>query len=108
MNQTLCPHCGKGIAILKAAPAVEPKGVQAPTVQPDDNWLDEEPTTSKPAPRQAPSEQKVNLKLIRCNRCGEENLCWQESKNGKFYLCRTRMNGDTVIPLRKEFHQCSR
>ena len=53
-----------------------------------------------------PVETDGELKLVMCNRCGEENLCWQKSKNDKFYLCRTRMEGDKLVPLRKEFHQC--
>jgi ssDNA-binding Zn-finger/Zn-ribbon topoisomerase 1 len=62
----------------------------------------------KPQPSStAATKPKAALKLVKCNRCGEEGLCWQESKNGKFYLCRTRReaNGE-IVPLRKEFHQC--
>lgn len=79
MNTTNCPHCGGSLAILKA---------------------------TDPPEQKKPTEPKSELKLVKCNRCGEENLCWQESKNGKFYLCRTRTDGGRVIPLRKEFHVC--
>ena len=53
-----------------------------------------------------PVQTDGDLKLVKCNRCGEENLCWQKSKNDKFYLCRTRIEGGKIVALRKEFHQC--
>jgi ribosomal protein S27E len=80
MSAVACPHCGGSLAILKAANQPEPK---------------------------KPTEAKADLKLVTCNRCGEENLCWQESKNGKFYLCKARIEDGRVIPLRKEFHVCN-
>jgi len=83
MNTSSCPHCGQAIQLMK--------GVAVPTEAP----------VSAPKP-------KAELKLVRCNRCGEEELCWQESKSGRFYLCRTRLDqGGSVIPLRKEFHVCN-
>lgn len=81
MSAVACPHCGGSLAILKAANPPEPKN---------------------------PTEPKTELKLVTCARCGEGNLCWQESKNKKFYLCKTRIDGGLVIPLRKEFHKCQR
>lgn len=81
-----CPHCGKPIAIVKAAES-------APAIP--ERFPNEE---AKSAPQ---------LKLVTCNRCGQGDLCWQESKNGKFYLCKARVeSGGKVIPLRKEFHVC--
>jgi len=91
---TNCPHCGGAVAIMKAP------------ITPAQPSLD---TTTKPPQTQpAQKAQAAPLKLVTCNRCDEENLCWQESKNGKFYLCKTG-KGPTgeIIPLRKEFHQCS-
>jgi hypothetical protein len=82
MNASSCPHCGQPIQLMK--------GVAVPSAKP----------VAAPQPR-------AELKLVRCNRCGDENLCWQESKNGKFYLCKTRREDGRVIPLRKEFHVCN-
>ena len=79
-----CPHCN--LPILLTKPPVE--------------------QLQKPAPATAATTAEVNL--VKCNRCGEENLCWQKSKSGKFYLCRTRIEAGKSVPLRKEFHQCSR
>jgi hypothetical protein len=85
MNTSSCPHCGQAIQLMKAVAASIPK---------------------PPAPAPA-SKPKADVKLVRCNRCGEENLCWQESKSGKFYLCKARLEGGSVVPLRKEFHVCN-
>ena len=80
MSTAACPHCGGSLAILKAA---------------------------NPAEQERPNERpNTELKLVTCNRCGEENLCWQESRSGKFYLAHTRIENGRAIPLRKEFHQC--
>jgi hypothetical protein len=85
-----CPHCGKPVSIAKmpmcATSATEPR-----ITQPENN--------GKP--------QTNGLKLVKCNRCGDGNLCWQESKNGKFYLCKARIDANgSAVPLRKEFHVC--
>jgi formylmethanofuran dehydrogenase subunit E len=86
MSTSSCPHCGQAIQLMKGVAVPTPKPVAAPVFAP------------KP---------KDELSLVRCNRCGEENLCWQTGKSGKFYLCKTRTEGGSVIPLRKEFHVCN-
>jgi hypothetical protein len=82
-----CPHCGKGLNLVKApeTPAMQTK-------------------PSEPAPKKVPAGP---LKLVKCNRCGADDLCWQESKSGKFYLCKTMKDASgQLVALRKEFHQC--
>jgi hypothetical protein len=84
MSTSNCPHCGEPILLMKSVAAPPPKPPAPPVPKHDGE-----------------------LKLVKCNRCGEGNLCWQESKNGKFYLARTQMTADGPIPLRKEFHTFS-
>jgi hypothetical protein len=87
MNTSSCPHCGQPIQLMKGVAVPTPKPVAAPVLG---------------------SNAKTDLNLVRCNRCGEEALCWQTGKSGKFYLCKTRLDEDgSVIPLRKEFHVCN-
>lgn len=92
-THTICPHCGKPLSIVRAP-------VTTGLTQATAGFATSTPQTQ-------PEQKTQGPKLVTCNRCGEENLCWQESKNGKFYLCRIRKdpNGQ-VIPLRKEFHTC--
>jgi hypothetical protein len=78
-----CPHCGKGLSLVKAEPKVSNQDVLAP-----DNLVD-------------PG------KLVTCNRCGECNLAWAKSKKGSFYLCRTEKDEcGAIFALRREFHKC--
>lgn len=105
MSTSTCPHCGQAILLMKSA-SLTPR-TPAPKPAPDPDWdsLGEEPRTAPAKP--AAEKTNVELKLVRCNRCGEENLCWQKSKNDKFYLCRAQKNADgTLSALRKEFHKC--
>jgi hypothetical protein len=87
MSTSSCPHCGQAIQLMK--------GLAVPTAK----------AAAAPASGPKPSAE---LKLVRCNRCGEDDLCWQTGKSGKFYLCKTRLDeSGSVIPLRKEFHVCN-
>lgn len=79
-----CPNCGCGLNVTKAS------------------------STTTDAPAQPPVEKpQRDLKLAKCNRCGETDLCWQASMGGNYYLCKTRKEGDRIVPLRKEFHVCT-
>ena len=82
-----CPHCGEELSIAVTKP-----------LQSRFKGTEPRPPVARDAPQ---------LKLVTCNRCGQGDLCWQESKNGKFYLCKARIESDgKVTPLRKEFHVC--
>jgi hypothetical protein len=46
-------------------------------------------------------------KTAKCNRCGRENLAWQQSRSGKWYLCVTRRTQDgKLVSDRRGFHKC--
>jgi hypothetical protein len=46
-------------------------------------------------------------KAAKCNRCGRENLAWQQSRNGRWYLCITRRNREGKLEAdRRGFHKC--
>jgi hypothetical protein len=90
---TNCPHCGGAVAIMKAP--ITPAQPSAPAA------------TAKPSTPHTSQKTQAPLNLVTCNRCGEGDLCWQEGKSGKFYLCRAQMDGNgQLVPLRKEFHTC--
>ncbi len=65
------------------------------------------------AHRSNPTEQSQEplwvsvAKAAKCNRCGRENLAWQQSRSRKWYLCVTRRTDDgKLVADRRGFHKC--
>lgn len=46
-------------------------------------------------------------KVAACQRCGRQNLAWQQGRSGKWYLCVTRRTRDGKFEAdRRGFHKC--
>lgn len=46
-------------------------------------------------------------KVVACQRCGRQNLAWQQGRSGKWYLCVTRRAKDGKLEAdRRGFHKC--
>jgi ribosomal protein S27E len=87
-----CPHCGKGLELIR----VPGGGLTKPTAD----------ASTRPEPK---ADADVDpQKLVKCDRCGEEGLAWAKSKKGKFYLRRIETDATTglIYARRKEFHSC--
>jgi hypothetical protein len=87
---------------------MQPKNTNAPRIRGEC----EKGVTSQAHGSNSPEQSQEPLwvpisKPANCNRCGRENLGWQQSRSGKWYLCVTRRTEDgKLVADRRGFHKC--